>query len=267
LIVDEVEQLHAGAPDDAPVTRPAQLVRCPTVVDEHDPLVRLKLDVLQAAMPARSAVVFGDMYIVEGFYTAKCIEHGCERAVLVDSLETAGWQETRIREPRIDFRKGDFSDPLFMHSIRERFSISVVFDILLHQPPLLATLHLMLEKTEDAIAIVQPVLKERELSNTLVYLPGQPADSNLYPLAERSDEYRAFDVHAVNQSHWIWGMTPSLIRAVLAGEGFEIVHEQDAGELQNPQWTWWGCVARRTRENPQHWSRVPPTPGLFSPTW
>lgn len=237
------------------------------VIDERNPIVRLKLDMLQAAMPAESAVVFGDMYMVDGSYTAKCLEYGCERAVLVDSLETPSWLKTRIGDSRIDFLKGDFSDPFFMHSIRERFSISVVFDILLHQPPLLSTLHMMLEKTQDAIAIVQPVLKERETANTLIYLPGQPADSSLYPLAERSDEYRALDVCQVNQSHWIWGMTPSLIHSILLGEGFEIVREDDAGELENEQWIWWGCVARRSRENPYHWSQQRPTPGLFEPTW
>jgi hypothetical protein len=238
-----------------------------TVTDETDPLVQLKLNMLREAMPAESAIVFGDMYIVEGLYTAKCLEFGCERAVLVDSLETPGWLHKRLEDPRIDFLKGDFSDPFFMHSISERFSMSVVFDILLHQAPLLSTLNLMLEKTEDAIAIVQPVLKERETANALVYLPGQPADSGLYPLAERSEEYRAFDVQEVNQSHWIWGMTRSFIGSVLAGEGFEIAHEDGIGDLENPQWEWWGCVARRTTDNPVHWSRQRPTPGLFKPSW
>jgi hypothetical protein len=237
------------------------------MTNETDPLVQLKLDMLRAATPARSAIVFGDMYIVEGYYTAKCLEYGCERAVLVDTLETPGWLQTRLADNRIDFLKGDFADPFFMQSIRERHSISVVFDILLHQPPLLSTLHMMLDKTEQAIAIVQPVLKEQAIKNTLVYLPGQPADSGLYPLAERSDEYRAFDEQEVNQSHWIWGMTRSFIKSVLAGEGFEITDEDSIGELENPQWIWWGCVARRTRENPHHWSRQHPTPGLYKPSW
>jgi len=231
-----------------------------------DPIVRFKLDMLEAATPAETAVVFGDMYIVEGGYTKKCVELGCERAVLVDSLETPGWLQTRLSERRIDFYKGDFSDPLFMKSIRERFSISVAFDILLHQPPLLATIHLILEKTLDAIVIVQPVLKERSIANSLVYLPGQP-DDELYPLAQRSDEFRAFDATQVNQSHWIWGMTPSLITSVLAGEGFDIVHEADGVDLENAQWMWWGCVARRKRPAEGHWSETRPTPGLFSPTW
>ena len=40
--------------------------------NESDSLVRFKLDVLQS-MPAESAVVFGDMYIVEGGYTANAL--------------------------------------------------------------------------------------------------------------------------------------------------------------------------------------------------
>jgi hypothetical protein len=151
--------------------------------------------------------------------------------------------------------------------LHERFSISVAFDILLHQPPLLATLHLILEKTENAIAIVQPVLKEQELANSLVYLPGQPPNSGLYPVATQSDSFRVFDPKQVNQSHWIWGMTPSLIRSVLAGEGFDIAHEVTGSDLENPRWNWWGAVARRVADNPAHWSRARPTPGLFEANW
>lgn len=237
------------------------------MLDKSDPIVSFKLDLLKATMPADSAVVFGDMYIVEGGYTAKCIEFGCGRALLVDSLETPGWLETRARHPQIDFYKGDFSDPLFMNSIREDFSVSVAFDILLHQAPLVSTLHLILDKTQNAVVIAQPVLKERKVANSLVYLPGQPVDSGLYPLMQRSDDFRAFDVIQVNQSHWIWGMTPSLIRSLLIGEGFDITHEVDGTDLENPEWMWWGCVGRRVRVNHHHWSRTTPTPGLYEPTW
>lgn len=235
-------------------------------INESDPVVRFKVDLLRAAMPASTAIVFGDIYIVEGGYTLKCLELGCGRAVLVDSLETPGWLEARLQDPRLDFYKGDFSDALFMRSIRESFSISVAFDILLHQPPLLSTLHLILDRTLDSIVIAQPVLKERSVVNSLVYLPGQP-DAALYPLVERSDEFLAFDITQVNQSHWIWGMTPSFIRSVLSGEGFDVVHESGAGDLENPEWMWWGCVARRVRQPDSHWSTIRPTPGLFTPTW
>lgn len=217
-------------------------------------------------MPASSAVVFGDIYIVDGGYTRKCLEFGCQRALLVDSVETPAWLRARLDESRLDFYKGDFSDPLFMRSIRDSFTISVAFDILLHQPPLLSTMHMILELTEDAIVIAQPVLEEQESPNSLVYLPGQP-DGSLYPLAQRSEEFRVFDIAEVNQSHWIWGMTPSLIRSVLAGEGFDVVHEAEGGALENPRWKWWGCVARRGKRTESHWSRTRPTPGLYSPNW
>ncbi len=236
-------------------------------LDEADPIVRFKVELLRAAMPASSAAVFGDIFKVDGGYTEKCYELGCERVLLVDSVETPAWLERRLADHRLDFYKGDFSDPLFMASIRESFAVSVSFDILLHQPPLLSTLHLILSKTTEAAIIAQPVLKERELPNSLIYLPGLPADSGLYPLAERSDLFRVFDVTEVNQSHWIWAMTPSFVRSVLAGEGFEITQVAEAGELENSEWMWWGCVARRTRVPDRHWSRTRPTPGVYEPTW
>lgn len=236
-------------------------------LQEDDPIVRFKIEMLRAAMPASSAAVFGDIFKVEGGFTEKCLELGCERVLLVDSLETPQWLRSRLSNPSLDFYKGDFSNALFMESIRESFSISVSFDILLHQPPLLSTLHLILSKTADATVIVQPVIKERQTANSLIYLPGLPPDSGLYPLAQESELFRVFDVAEVNQSHWIWAMTPSFIRSVLAGEGFEIVHDAEGGDLENPEWMWWGCVARRTRVPDGHWSRTRPTPGLYEPSW
>jgi hypothetical protein len=174
-------------------------------VREQDPLVQFKLGILNRAMPAATAIVFGDMCGVEGGDTAKCLQSGAERALLVDSLETPNWARARLSEPRLDFYKGDFSDHSFMTSIRERFDVSVAFDVLLHQPPLLNTPHNMLEKTLERIAIVQPVLKERELSNVLVYLPGCSPEDGLYPIADTNSSYRMFDAYEVNHSHWIWG--------------------------------------------------------------
>jgi hypothetical protein len=235
-------------------------------LNEADPLVEFKLNLLRTAMPAESAVVFGDMYIVEGGYTAKCVDYGCESALLIDTFETPGWLKTRLLYPQIDFYKADFSDPLFMASVREKFSIGVVFDILLHQAPLLATIHLMLERVTDAFVIAQPVLKERAEPNSLVYLPGQP-DTKLYPLEAQSDQFRAFDVLNVNHTHWLWGITPSAFRSILAGEGFEIEHETVGWDFPNPEWNWWGCIARRTRENPAHWSRTQWPHGLYTRSW
>jgi hypothetical protein len=235
-------------------------------LDLSSPFVAMKYRMLDAAMPAASAAVFGDIYVVDGAYTRRCLELGCERVVLVDSLETAGWQRQRLEHPQLDFYKGDFSNALFMASIAERFDVTVAFDILLHQPPLLHTLHLILDKTAKRICIVQPMLKELDTPNALVYLPGNP-QTDLYPLASRSDEFKAFDVHAVNQSNWIWGMTRSFTISALAGEGFEVIAEETGPDLENPRWYWGGFVAERRSEPTGHWSTTRPVPGIYSAWW
>ncbi|MFN0111778.1 MAG: hypothetical protein ACKVZH_23215 [Blastocatellia bacterium] len=230
-------------------------------------LVQFKLDILKRAMPARSAVVFGDMYIVEGGYTAACLELGCEWALLVDSLETPNWQNLRIKYPALDFYKGDFSNHLFMKSFNRTFDIGVLYDIVLHQAPLLNTLHLMLEKVRDKVCIVQPMLIEQQHPNSLVYLPGNTAHKELYPMGDWDKEYLAFDVKAVNQCNWIWGMTISFLTSVLQGEGFEITYQEKLGDMPNNSWFWWGCVAERKSHNPQHWANTGMLPGLQSPSW
>ena len=203
-------------------------------------------------MPADSAVVFGDMWRVDGFYTKKTVELGCKRTVLIDSLETEKWLHTRLQNPQIDFYKGDFSSALFMKSIHDQFDVGVVFDILLHEPPLLNTLHLMLEKVMGRFCVVQPMLREQKFRNSLVYLPGNTAE--LYPLAQENSDYRMLDVSQVNQSHWIWGITPTFLHAVLNGEGFDLVHEAEFSPLPNENWFWGGYVYEKKRENPAHWA-------------
>ena len=235
------------------------------VVKTHEPLIQFKVAILKKAMPAESAVVFGDMWKVDGFYTKKTLELGCKRAVLVDSLETASWLKTRLQYPQIDFFKGDFSNPLFMKSILEKFDMGVAFDILLHQPPLLNTLHLMLEKIDMRFCVVQPMLREQQFPNTLIYLPGNTDD--LYPLKLTHGEYRMFDVSQVNQSHWIWGMTASFLHAVLSGEGFDLIHQEEMSPLENEKWFWGGYVYERKRANPGHWSASKVTPGLYKADW
>lgn len=230
-----------------------------------DLLVQFKIKTLARAMPAESAVVFGDMWKVDGFYTKKSLELGCKRAVLIDSLETEKWLRTRLQYPEIDFLKGDFSNTLFMKSIHETFDIGIAFDILLHQPPLLNTLHLMLEKIQKRLCIVQPMLREQKFPNSLVYLPGNK--DKLYPLETTSVEYKLFDVSQVNQSHWIWGMTPTFLDAVLSGEGFDRVHQEELSSLPNENWFWGGYVFERKRENLSHWSRFKVTPGLYKADW
>ena len=231
------------------------------MLDRDLPHVRLKLDVLEKAMPATTAGVFGDMYIVNGAYTKHCLDLGCEYAALFDTLESPAWQQLRLENPNLDFFKGDFANPGFMGAIDERYDVTAAFDVLLHQAPLLSALHLMLEKTASRLCIVQPMLIEREIPNALVYLPGN-TETDLYPLAQQSPEYRVFDPLAVNQANWIWGMTETFLESALAGEGFEVIYRERAEPLENPAWYWGGYIAERRADNPQHWSTMQPSRGL-----
>jgi hypothetical protein len=242
-----------------------QLLKTFGVVRTDAPVVQFKTSILAKAMPAESAIVFGDIWKVDGFYTQKTLELGCKRAALVDSLETAKWLKTRLQYPQIEFFKGDFSNTLFMKSIAEKFDVGVAFDILLHQPPLLNTLHLMVEKIDKRFCVVQPMLREQQFPNTLIYLPGNT--DALYPLKLNHGEYRMFDVSQVNQSHWIWGMSASFLHAVLNGEGFDLIHQEELAPLENEKWFWGGYVYERKRDNPGHWSAAKVTPGLYKADW
>lgn len=237
-------------------------------LDKDDALVEFKLSMLDRSMPASSAVVFGDIWRVDGGYTIECARRGCDEVLLVDSLETAGWQQARLENPGIDFRKGDFSDPLFMASLGGSYELCVLFDIMLHQPAMLGTLNSMLARTSKRLCFVQPMLEEQAHPGSLTYLPGNTDVDELYPLEKPSDDFQVFDPEQVNHSHWIWGMTRSFFTAAMKGEGYELVHDETLGPLPNPRWTWWGAVFERRGERPAgHWSAHSYVPGLYAGDW
>lgn len=238
------------------------------MLDKEDPLVGFKLSMLDRCMPAASAVVFGDIWRVDGGYTLACAERGCEQVLLVDSLETAGWQRARLENPAIDFRKGDFSDPLFMASLSGTYEVGVLFDIMLHQPAMLGTLSSVLSMVGERLCLVQPMLEEQAYPGSLVYLPGNPEVEELYPLKDASGDYRVFDVENVNHSHWIWGMTRSFFTAAMEGEGFALAAEETLGELPNPRWSWWGAVYERRKPRPVgNWREHSAPHGLWAGDW
>jgi hypothetical protein len=224
-------------------------------VNESDPAVRLKLELLERTVPAVHAIVYGDMWGVEGAYTQRLRHLGVPRATLIDVFESPGWLRARLADPQLNFLKGDFSDPMFMGSVREQFEIGVAYDVLLHQGPLLSALHLMLSKVRSRIVIVQPMLSERDLPGSLVYLPGNHAAQELAPVAPDDPNRPMSSVTEVNPAHWIWAMTPSFLKAALAGEGFTVTTEKQLdGGFPNPNWIWWGCIAERSGDGVVHWS-------------
>lgn len=238
------------------------------MLDRNDPVVGLKLSILERGLEGiDSAVLFGDIWRIDGAYTLECARD-CERVLLIDSLETPSWQRSRLAQPRIDYRKGDFSDPIFMSSIQQRFELGVAFDILLHQPPLLGTLAQMLDLVEQRFCVVQPVIEEQDAPGSLIYLPGNTAGRELYPLDGAAEDHKLFDAQQVNHSHWIWAMTASFLNAVMEAEGFEPAFETVLGELPNPRWRWWGVVYERRRpRSPGHWRAQESVPGLYENGW
>jgi hypothetical protein len=220
------------------------------------PGVQLKLDLLEAATPVPRAVVYGDMWRVEGAYTLRCLELGCASVTLIDLFETPNWQRTRIEHPELEFLKGDFADPLFMGSVRTKYDLGVAYDVLLHQASVLGALRLMCERVDQRLVVVQPMLREGGDPQQLVYLPGLAADVGLHPAGRDTDWMGAIGpVAEVNTGHWLWAMTPSFLRAALRGEGFRVTAERDEqGGLPNPRWTYWGCIAERVEWPTAHWS-------------
>ena len=133
---------------------------------------------------------------------------------------------------------------------------------------MLGTLALMLELVEKRFCVVQPMLEEQADPGTLVYLPGNPAVGDLYPLEADAADHKLFDVGEVNHSHWIWAMTPSFLTAALAAEGFDPVFEETLGPLPNPRWNWWGAVYERNRPRSSgHWTNQMVQPGLYGNDW
>ncbi len=230
--------------------------------------MKLKLDLLEAATPAPRAIVFGDMWVVEGAYTLRCLELGCKSVTLIDLFETTAWQRTRIERPELEFVKGDFADPLFMGSLRTTYEVGVAYDVVLHQASLLGALHLMCERVTERFVLAQPVIREGHDPQGLVYLPGLESDVTLHPASSQPESMPAVGpANEVNSAYWIWGMTPSFLRAALRGEGFEPRLERTSeGGFANPRWTWWGCVAERVERPSAHWANHLRHPGLRTPS-
>jgi hypothetical protein len=82
------------------------------VFNEQDPYVQFKLETLRRTTPAQSAIVFGDIYMVDGGYSRKCLDYGCKEVLLIDSLETVQWQKNRIENRPFQGKPGQRRGPL-----------------------------------------------------------------------------------------------------------------------------------------------------------
>jgi hypothetical protein len=173
---------------------------------------------------------------------------------MVDAEESENWRADPALREGLDFRKGDFSDEMFMKSIAQTYDLAMAYDVLPHQIDLRHTLSLMLSKTKRFFLISNPVIPDAIMSyrNSLILLSGSRSPK-LIPFHEQwtkeIDYWRNFtDSRNVERSHWLWGMSPSFIESLMAGLGWQVVHKEIWRDpfLQNQRWRMGGIVFTRS---------------------
>ena len=192
-----------------------------------------KISMIRRCLPVDSVIDFGGMWEVDGLYSRLCREKfGVPRVTMVDKFESENWVRNPSLRTGIDFRKGDFSDEQFMATIREPHDLALAYDVLIHQIDLRHTLSLMLSKTKKFFLVSQPILPEKLMPfrNCLVLLSGSKSCS-LIPFHEKWTKEVNYwanfsDATIIDTDHWLWGMTPSFIKSLMAGFGWKLIHKE-----------------------------------------
>lgn len=187
---------------------------------------------IERCLPVSSVIDFGGMWGVDGLYSSICVEEfNIPRVTMIDKFESENWiQNPRLRA-NIDFRIGDFSDEVFMSSLKESYDLALAYDVLPHQRDPIHTLSLMLSKTKKFFLISQAILPEEIIPhNSLILLSGSRA-KKLIPFHEKWTKEINYwanfsDATIMDSDHWLWGMTPSFIESLMAGLGWRIIHRE-----------------------------------------
>lgn len=198
-----------------------------------DRTVKRKLGLIERCLPAGSAIDYGGMWEVDGYYSKQCRDRfGVKRVTMVDREESENWKRNSSLRAGIDFRKGDFADMKFMASISSRYDLGIAFDVLLHQVDLRHTLSLMLSKVRKSFVVENPLIPDRRMTyrNSSVLLSGV-MDTRLIPFreewTERINYWSNFsDPSNVGWNHWLWGLSPSFLQSLMAGLGWDLVHRE-----------------------------------------
>ena len=216
-----------------------------------DATVRRKLGLVERCLPVRSAIDFGGMWEVDGYYSKQCLARfGIKKVTMIDAEESENWRANPALREGLDFRKGDFSDERFMESIGQSYDLAIAYDVLLHQINLRHTLSLMLSRTKRFFLISNPVIPDTIMPyrNSLILLSGSRSPK-LIPFHEQwtkeIDYWCNFrDPSNVERNHWLWGMSPSFLESLMAGLGWQLVHKEVWKDpfLQNRRWRMGGFV-------------------------
>ncbi len=220
-----------------------------------DATIRRKLGLIERCLPANSAIDFGGMWEVDGYYSKQClVKFGIGNVTIVDADESENWRADPALREGLDFRKGDFSNETFMKSIAQSYDLAIAYDVLLHQIDLRHTLSLMLSKTKRFFLISNPVIPDAAMPyrNSLILLSGSRSPK-LIPFREQwtkeMDYWRNFrNPSIVERNHWLWGMSPSFIESLMAGFGWQLAHKEVWKDpfLQNQRWRMGGFVFTRS---------------------
>jgi len=210
-----------------------------------------KLDLLDRCMPVKTVVEYGGMWGVDNLYATECVKRwGVKKVLSIDFYESDNWKVQKRHYPQITFIKGDFRNKDFMKKITKKYDLGICYDILLHQPECYETLELMLSKIKTYFCFAQPVIEEKRVSfkNTMVFLPGSQEKFQLRPYLLNKD-IKIFDINRVDPSHWIWAMTPTLIKNMLKSLRWKIIYE-DAWQGWLPKisiWKMYRCIAKKEK--------------------
>ena len=210
----------------------------PLAADER---VARKLKLITDIGRADSIRDFGGVWGVHGLYLLEGARAlGATYAQMVDNIADAEFVEGMERLRRdlpiaVEMRDADFRRPSLYDALRP-VDVSVLYDVLLHQDRAVEVIQNVTGKTERAVCVAQPVLKE-----SVFRLPSGCVNLLFYP-EELKDLIRCAGwsrepaVDRFETTWWTWGQTVSYLTSVFHGYGWEREH-LEAYDL-SPHWAY-----------------------------
>jgi hypothetical protein len=195
----------------------------PLATDEH---VASKLKLITDIGRADSIRDFGGIWGVHGLYLLEGARAlGATYAEMVDYTADAEFVEGMRRLRRdlpiaIEMRGADFRQPSLYDALRP-VDVSLLYDVLLHQDRAVEIIRNVAGRTERAVCVAQPVLRE-----SMFRLPNGCANLLFYP-EELKDMIRCAwwprepAAEQFETTSWIWGQTVSYLTSVFHGYGWD----------------------------------------------
>jgi hypothetical protein len=197
----------------------------------YEQIMQRKIELIAGIGKATSIRDFGGVWGVNGLYLIEGARAlGCQRAEMVDFSATPELEDrldALRKELSLEVRMtlGDFREAELIEKLQS-VDVSILYEVLLHQDNAVEVVKNVASKTTRCLCVAQPVLKESFFS-----LPNGAVNLQFYP-EELKDELRfpgwweaeprtdRFDTR-----YWMWGQTPSYLKSVLQGYGWQPAYE------------------------------------------